>query len=65
MMMIQIKFHENISLLDKVGGSIVLSGLSEVPASSYVKKDLHKTIYGHEKKVCLEYYIAIGSHYVQ
>ena len=23
------------------------------------------TVYGHEKKVCLENYIAIGSHYVQ
>ena len=36
-----------------------------MPASSYVKKAPHETICGHEKKVCLEYYIAIGSHYMQ
>ena len=39
-------------------------GLSEVATSSYVKKAPYETICGHEK-VCLEYYIAIGSNYVQ
>ena len=36
-------------------------GLSNGPASSYVKKTPHKAIYGHKNKVYLEQNISIGS----
>ena len=64
MMMIQIKFYENISLPDKVGG-MVIGDFQKCQCHLMFKKAPHETIYCHEKKVCLEYYIAIGSHYVQ
>ena len=41
------------------------SGLSEIPASSYVRNAPYQTIYGHKKSVCLKSSISIGSYYME
>ena len=41
------------AILDKVG-CVVIGDFSNGPASSYVKRAPHDTIYGHKKMVCLE-----------